>query len=182
MKKKTPLLARTGSLGRLSEDVIPATARKNYVYSSTFTVRRPLYALLDCKANKSRAIAHVGTLGREVHLCFAFETAKRAKVYSIGTANDTGFLGDANVEFDEVFVAPATSIAIEDFYVTSAKRDSARLIEICRAACKERKTYALVTPGMIVAVLTSGNKYGLFLVKKVTPTSVHVDAYHIWAP
>ncbi len=179
--KTPPSLARTGSLGPLSEQVIPAMPGTNYVYSSTFTGNRPLYALLDCKANKSRALIHAGILGREVHLHFAFEDATRAKVSSIKVAKTAKLLGDVNAEFDEVFVTPA-DIAIEDFYTLSARRNSKKLIEICQVACQQRKTSALVVPGMIIAVLTSGHKYGLFLAKELTPTSVSIDAYHIWAP
>src|SRR3989344_7683006 len=91
-----PSLARTGSLCPLSEQIIPAMPGTNYVYSSTFTDDRPLYALLDCKANKSRALVDVGMLGREVHLHFAFEDATCAKVSSIRVAKADQLLGDVD--------------------------------------------------------------------------------------
>ncbi len=180
MLQAPPRLARTGSSGPLSEQIIPATPGTNYVYSSLFTGERPLYALLDCKANKSRVLAHAALLSREVHLHFAFEDAARAKVSSIKMAKDGGLLGNISTEFDDVFVAPA-DIAIEDFYTVSARRDSGKLIEICQAACQQHKTCAVVAPGMIVAVLTGGGKYGLFLVKGLASMSASIDAYHILA-
>lgn len=173
-------LTRTGSLGPLSEQIIPATPGKNYVYSSTFTDDRPIFALLDCKANKSRALADLSILGREANLHFAFDGANHAIVSSIKLFNVNWLIGDVNVEFDEVFVAPA-DVAIEDFYNLSARRDSTKLIETCQAACKHRKAGALLAPGKIIAVLTSGHKYCLFLVKELTPTSASIDAYHILA-
>lgn len=181
MKTILPPLARTGSLGPLSEHIIPATPGTSYVYSSVFTGDRPLYALLDCKANKSRALAHAGMLGREVHLHFVFEDTTHATVSSIKAAKDAKLLGDINAEFDEVFVAPA-GIAIEDFYTLSARRDSKKLIKICQTACQQHETCAFVTSGNVIAVLTGGRKYGLFLVKELTPTSASIDAYHILAP
>ena len=171
-------LARTGTLGPLSESIIPAVPGEFYAYPSIFTDGKPLYALMKCKATKARILGHAGELAREVHLHFGFESATRARVSSIKTAQAAGLLGPVNAEFDDVWVAPA-QIAIEDFYVLCAQRDSTKLAEVCKASCSERVTSMNVVPDLIVAVLTSAGKHGLFLVKELTPASVDIDACHV---
>ncbi len=173
-----PQLARTGSSGPLSNAIIPAVSGKFYAYQSIFTDCKPLYALLDCKANKDRTLAHAGELGREVHLHFEFDGTTRARVSSIRAAKTDGLLGHVKVEFDDVWIAPA-NIAIEDFYILCALRNSMKLADICKTACKNRELSTDMAPGMIVAVITNAGKYGLFLVKELTPISVSVDACHV---
>jgi hypothetical protein len=174
-------LVRTGNLGPLTESIIPAVPGKFYAYQPTFTLDKPLYALLDCKANKSRTIAQASELGREVHMLFEFDDAFMARVSSIKATQDRGLFAGIEAEFDHVWVAPAP-IEIEDFYSLCAKRDSARLVEVCMEACSERQKSIGVAPGMVVALMTSGRKYGLFLVKELTPTSVSIDACHVLLP
>lgn len=176
-----PRLVRTGSSGPLSESIIPAEPGKFYAYSPVFTDGKPLYALMDCKANKARILAHAGELGREVHLWFHFHGTAHAQVRSVKSAQTSGLLDHANAEFDEVWVAPAT-IAIEDFYALCAQRNSVELAKICMASCLERKTSIDLAPQMVVAVMTSAGKYGLFLVKEIAPTSVSIDACHVLLP
>jgi hypothetical protein len=176
-----PRLARTGSLGPLSKSIIPAELGKFYAYAPVFTDGEPLYALMDCKANKARILAHAGELAREVHLHFEFDGSVRARVSSIKTAQAAGLLGHVDAEFDDVWVARA-DIAIEDFYALCARRDSAALVEISKAACQKREVSADIAPGIIIAVMTSAGKYGLFLAKELTPTSISIDACHIWLP
>lgn len=176
-----PRLVRTGTSEPLSESIIPAMPGKFYAYPFVFTDSRPLYALLDCKANKGRPLAHAGELGREVHLHFGFDGTICARVSSIKTARNAGLLGHVNAEFDDVWVAPA-EIAIEDFYALCAQRNSAKLADICKVACWERKGSTDVAPGIIIAVMTSASKYGLFLVKELSPTSASIDACHILLP
>lgn len=174
-------LARTGSLGPLSESIIPAIPGKYYAYSTVFTDDEPLYALLDCKANKSRTLAQATDLGHEVHLRFEFDDAACAGVSSIKSAQSAGLLGPAYVQFDDVWVAPS-GVAIEDFYNICARRDSEKLMDTCKAACHEHKESTSLARGAVIAVMTSAGKYGLFLVKDITPTSVSVDACHVLSP
>jgi len=176
-----PRLVRTGVPGPLSEAIITAVPGKFYAYSPIFTDGKPLYALLDCKANKSRELAQAGELGREVHLHFEFDSMTPSRVSSIKTAQAEGLLARADVKFDDVWVAPA-DIAIEDFYALCARRDSARLADICKAACRKHEASTGVEPGITVAVMTSAGKYGLFLVNELTPMSVSIDACHVLLP
>ncbi len=174
----SPQLARTGSLGPLSDEIILAVPGTFYVYQTLLTAEDPLYALLDCKANKRRPLAQITSLGREVHLHFEFDNSTRAQVTSIKGATKTGLITDAGVEFDDVYVAPA-AVAIEDFYVLCAQRDSMKVRDLCEAACAGHETAIEATPGMIIAMMTSGGKYGLFLVKELSPTSASLEACHI---
>jgi hypothetical protein len=176
------LLVPTGQPGLLSDSIISATPGKFYAYQPVFTDQKPLYALLDCKANKSRTTAQASELGREVHLHFGFKGATPVRATSVKTAMATGLFAPVDAEFDDVWVAPAAGIAIEDFYTLCAKRDSAGLANICKAACSKRETSIIVTPGIIVAVMTSGGKYGLFMAKQITPTTASVDACHVLLP
>jgi len=176
-----PLFARTGSLGPLSGSIIPAELGKFYAYSPVFTDSKPLYALMDCKANKARTLAHASELGQEVHLHFGFDGVTSARVSSIKAAQTAGLLGHTGTEFDDIWVAPAPT-AIEDFYVLCARRDSAKLSDICKLACRERAVSMRVVPGDVVAVMTSAGKYGLFLIKEQSPMSVSVDACHVLLP
>ncbi len=171
-----PRFVPTGITGPLSESIIPAVPGKFYAYAPIFTDSKPLFALLDCKANKSRKLADAGELGREVHLFFEF-VGDLVRVSSVKMAQATGLLGHISAEFDDVWVAPA-SIEIEDFYTLCAQRDSAKLAHICKGACHKRKESINVTPGLVIAVMTSAGKYALFLVKEVSPKSVSIDACH----
>ena len=170
-------LVRTGASGPLSESIIHAVPGKFYAYASIFTDSKPLYALMDCKANKSRSLACADELAREVHMHFEFDSTTRARVSSIKVAQAAGSLGQIKSEFDDVWVAPA-QIAIEDFYTLCAQRDSTKLADICNATCQS-KIFTDIAPGIIIAVMTSARKYGLFLVKELTPTSVSIDACHV---
>ena len=174
-------LALTGSTGPLSDNIIPATLGKFYVYQSTFTEQHPLYALLDCKANKGRPLAQAHQLGREVHLHFEFGDENQAGIASMKTINVVKQLGHAHDMFDNVYVAP-TSVAIEDFYILCAQRDTNRLVEICTLACAGRETCMEVCSNSVVAVVTSAGKYGLILVKELSPTSINIEACHVWLP
>lgn len=177
----SPRLARTGSVGPLSESIIPATRGTFYVYQSLFTDSDPLYAFLDCKANKRRPVEQINDLGREVHVHFEFDGVTGVHVSSVKAALAAGKLGEVNAEFDDVYVATA-DLAIEDFYALCARRDSAKLIELCESACSRRETSLRATPEMIVAFMTSGGKFGLFLVKEITLKSVGIEACHFLAP
>lgn len=180
-----PQLVPTGASTGLSEEIIPAVEGKYYAYQSCFTDHRPLYALLDCKANKARELASAGVLGHEVHLYFELGGSlggkAPARVSSMKAARTTGLSIPASVEFDDVWVAPA-GVAIEDFYTICAKRDSAKLVDVCKTACETRKTSIVLSQGLIVAVMTGAHKYGLFLVKEIAPTSVSIDGCHILQP
>jgi hypothetical protein len=52
------------------------------------------------------------------------------------------------------------------------------LVEICKVACKRGEGITL-NSGMVIAVMTSSGKYGLFFVKGLASTSILIDACHI---
>ena len=167
-----------GSL--LSQLVIPAVPGEYYAYSSEFTEERPMYALMKCKANKERPIAAAKDLGYEVNLFFLFGSP-HVQVCSIRMAHAFGLLGDSvnSESFGETWIAPA-GITVETFYELRSQKDVVMLAETCRAACfKSREVFITLDPGMVIAMMTDGGKYGLFFVKGFTPTSIQIDACHI---
>ncbi|MEX2369210.1 MAG: hypothetical protein WD552_02360 [Candidatus Paceibacterota bacterium] len=163
-----------------SELVIPAVQGKFYTYSSEFAERRSLYALMSCKANKGRSIENVKNLGREVNFLFLFDDSMQAMIYPIQTAHTSGLLGDSvkGELFDEAWIAPIKT-TIEDFYDLRSQKDTVKLMEICQNSCLDQKSRIIVKPGMVVAMMTSAGKFGMFLIKELTPTSIRIDACHI---
>lgn len=164
----------------LSESVIPAVPGEFYAYPVEFTKERPLYAFMKCKANKSRPIEDAGDLGREVNLLFLFGGSVQAQVCSVRTAQIAGILdGSVNRElFGKTWIAPA-GITAEDFYKLRLQKDVLALIAISQAACSEYETSSVLQLGSVMAMMTDGNKYGLFCVTDLTPTSIQIDACHV---
>lgn len=164
----------------LSDQVIPAVPGEYYAYSSEFTVERPLYALMKCKANKNRPIAAAEVLGHEANLLFLFGNPNQVQVYAVKTAHASGLLGDSvnGESFGETWIAPA-EITAEDFYALRSRKDVKTLVETCQVACSEHEVSIAVEPGAIIAMMTGGGKYGLFLVKRLAQMSIQIDACHI---
>jgi len=163
-----------------SELVIPAVPGEYYAYSSEFTEKRPMYALMKCKANKARPIAAAGDLGHEVNLLFLFGSPIQAQVCAVRAAHASGLLGDSvNGElFGETWIAPA-GITPENFYELRSRKDVVALVETCQATCSKREVSITLDPGALIAMMTDGGKYGLFFVKGLTPVSIQIDACHI---
>ncbi|MDE1975365.1 MAG: hypothetical protein KGI49_02545 [Patescibacteria group bacterium] len=161
-----------------SEQVIPAVRGEYYAYSSEFTDKKPLYVFLKCKSNKSRTLACAEELGREANLVFLF--GDMTGVCSIRKANSHGLLGDtvSDDAFGETWIA-VLDMTADDFYRIRSQKDAKSLMEISRAACAERKTSVTLKAGAIIAMMTDAGKYGMFLVKELTPTSVLIDACHV---
>lgn len=166
--------------GILSDRVIPAVPGEYYAYSSEFTEERPLYALMKCKANKNRPIAAAGDLGHEVNLIFMFGSPNQVRVCAVREAHTFGLLGNSvnGESFGETWIAPA-GITIENFYELRSRKDVMALVETCQAACSGRDMSIALEPGAIIAMMTDGGKYGMFLVKGLTQTSIWIDACHI---
>ena len=166
--------------GVLSQLVIPAVPGEYYAYSSEFTGERPLYAFMKCKANKARLIAAAGDLGHEVNLLFLFGNPNQVQVCAVRAACASGLLGDSvNCEsFGETWIAHAR-ITTEYFYELRSQKDVVALVEVCQAACLKHEVSIALNLGMVIAMITDGGKYGLFFVKRITPTSIQIDACHI---
>jgi hypothetical protein len=164
----------------LSQEVIPAVPGEFYAYSSEFTVERPLYVLMKCKANKSRPVEVASKLGKEVNLIFLFDSFVQARVDAIKTAHARGLLGNSiNGElFGETWIAEA-DITTEDFHNIKSRKNVAALVRACMTACSQHKSTVKVKPGSLIAIMTDLGKYGIFLVEELTPTSIEIDACHI---
>lgn len=164
----------------LSESIIQAIPGEYYAYSARFTAEKPLYPLLKCKANKVWAITSATDLGVEANLLFLFDTVASAEACAIQEAYASGLLGDSiNGElFGKTWVAPA-KITAHRFYELHTLENVQALINTCNTACEACGVRAKLEPGMIVAVMTDTSKYGMFLVKRLTSVSIHIDACHI---
>ena len=164
-----------------SQLVIPAVPGEYYAYSSEFTEERPLYALMKCKANKARPIAAAVDLGHEVNLLFLFGSPGpvQVQVCAVRTAQASGLLGDSVSEsFGETWIAPA-GITAEDFYELRSRKDVVALVEVCQTAHSKCEVIIALDLGAVIAIMTDGGKYGMFLVKRLTSTSIQIDACHI---
>ena len=91
-----------------------------------------------------------------------------------------GLLGDGVVSksFDETWIAPA-GVTAEYFYELRSQKNVAVLVEICQNTCLKRETSVMLEPGVVVAMMTDTGKYGMFLVRELTPISIQIDACHI---
>ena len=132
---------------------------------------------MSCKANKARSIADAEDLSYEANLLFLLCNPIQIQVCAVKAAHASGLLGDSinGKSFGETWVAPA-GITTEDFYKLHSRKDITTLVETCHVACSMRKVSIMLGPREIVAVMTDGGKYGLFFVKKLTPTSIQIDA------
>jgi len=164
----------------LSELIIPAVPGEFYAYPAKFTKDKPLYVLMKCKSNKARSIVDAKILGCEANLLFLFSNPIHMQICSVKVAHTFGLLGDSinDESFGETWVAP-TQITLEDFYEICAQKDVATLVELCQSACSEKKASVTLESGMVVAIMTDGGKYGLFLIKELTPALIKIDACHI---
>lgn len=161
----------------LSESVIPSVPGEFYAYSSEFTIECPLYVMMKCKASKARSITDAGRLGREANALFVMNGTKRVCVYSAQSACELNLLAAPRDAFGKTRVVPVDFTG-DDFYELCSQRNLTKLVEICQFACAKSVSAELVS-GSVAAVMTDDGKYGLFLVKKITPVSILVDACHI---
>lgn len=165
--------------GPLSEGIIPAVPGEFYDYSSEFTEGKPLYVLMKCKANKARSIATAAELGGEANLVFKLNSATHADVRSIKAAHAEGLLGEIDGSlFGETWIA-VTSLSPDEFYNIRSRQDVTVVVEICTLACSSRESSLELYPGAIIAMMTDGDKYGLFFVRQLTTQSIQIDACHI---
>lgn len=155
--------------------VIPAVPGEYYAYAAEFTKERPVYALMKCKANKAHEIEDAEALGNEANLIFEFGASPQVHGIKI-----SGLLGGSIDKelFDETWLARA-DLSAEAFYELRSRKDGAALADFCRSACSRHETSVSLKQGAIIAMVTSAGKYGLFLVKELSSTSLEVEACHI---
>lgn len=174
----SPVVANNHTI--LSDMIIPAKSGEFYSYTSEFTPERPIFVFMKCKANKNRPIEQLPNLGLEANILFELGNSSLAKVYSVRAACANGLLGNLDGEklFGETWLA-SLSITAEEFSKIYTRKDVGKLVETCRKACSRHEVVVGVCEGSIVAVMTDLNKYGMFLVQQITPTSIRVVACHI---
>jgi hypothetical protein len=135
---------------------------------------------MKCKANKARSLADAVELGKECNLVFLF--GERPRVCSIKAVRTYApHLLDSRINdksFDETLIADA-EITIESFYGLRSQKNVESLVEICRVACSRPRTSIALGPEKVIAVTTDAGKYGMFVVRETTSTSIDIDAWHI---
>lgn len=146
----------------LSEKIIPAEPGEFYDYTSEFTIERPVFVLMKCKANKARPVEQLPDLGSEANILFCFDDPDKVSAHSIGET----FLGHSNITFD-------------DFHTIRSGKDTEILVGVCQKACSGNSAAIDLREGSIIAIMTAGNKYGMFLVQEMTPESFQIVACHI---
>lgn len=163
----------------LSQEIIPAVRGEYYGYSSIFTREQPLYALMKCKANKSRSLSAIADLGSEVNALFQFNESE-SKIFPIQTAKNLGLLDkvNPNVVFDDIWLTP-TNLSAKQFMKLQADKNGEKLVNMCQKAINGHCTDVKLRKGLVVAMMTNKGKYGMFLVSKITPFSVKIEACHI---
>jgi hypothetical protein len=80
--------------------------------------------------------------------------------------------------FDDIWFAP-TDLTAKQFMKLHSNRKEKGLVNACREVSSEYKTSVTLRKGLVVAMMTKGGKYGMFLVSKITPFSVNIEACHI---
>ncbi|PIP73099.1 MAG: hypothetical protein COW88_03025 [Candidatus Lloydbacteria bacterium CG22_combo_CG10-13_8_21_14_all_47_15] len=164
----------------LSDRVIPAEPGEFYSYTSEFTAERPVFVLMKCKANKNRPIEQLPNLFSEANIFFQFGDSTQAMAHSIKNARALSFLDSFADEktLCETWLA-LSKITVEEFYEIHSCKDAAKLVDVCREACLRRQAVVQLKEGSIIAMMTSGGKYGVFLVQEMTSVSIQVVACHI---
>lgn len=163
-----------------ADPVIPAVRGQFYSYSALFTPDRPVGFLMDCRANKGRPIMDIADYAHEHDLTFVF--TGNVSVCSPNAAPSIRLLGDliATDEINETSIIARPDIAEDAFYTLRQKKDGQALAAACRQMMPRNSAVVALSTGTIFAVITKSGKYGLFLVKELTPTSLKTDAAHIW--
>ncbi|HTL39292.1 MAG TPA: hypothetical protein VL306_00555 [Methylomirabilota bacterium] len=161
------------------DPVIPSVRGKFYSYRTDFSLERPLGYLMDCKANKRRPLSFAEDNPEGLDLVFTFDhrvveicsPKSRPARWLLRNAMDARLLSATTI--GHVDITP------EEFYQIRLRKNGAELAEVCRKAMVHNYQVMGLTPNCIVAVVTESGKYGLFLVKELTHSTVTVDACHI---
>lgn len=162
----------------LSEELIPSVRGEFYSYSTRFTTKRPLGCLMKCKANKDRPLTFAEDHVDELDLVFTF--GDHVRICSPLTKPAIELLGElvAASELNKTWIA-RLNITQDGFNKLRQQKDGKALAAICNTAITHDEGVIPLSSGMILAVTTESGKFGLLLVREITPTSVSVDACHI---
>lgn len=164
----------------LSQEIIPAVPGEFYGYRSLFTKECPVYALLNCKANKARPTNDVTELGHEANALFKIG-GSHTRVLSIKTAVASNLLEIAcfgeNSDSTKFARIPLT---LDEFDMIRSQKDSQKLLTICqKISFHEYQPTVKLAPNVIIAMVTEYGKCGLFLVQDMTAVSIQIAACHI---
>ena len=162
-----------------SDPVIPAMRGKFYSYSALFTPDRPFGFLMDCKANKSRPIMDIASYSHEHDLTFLF--AGSVSVCSPNAAPSIRLLDNliATDKINQTSIIARPDITKDAFEALRQKKDVDALAATCRYIMPRNSAAVALSTETIFAVITKSGKYGLFMVKELTPTSLRIDAAHV---
>jgi hypothetical protein len=179
MQTHTAHVASTPPVRVAFDPVIPAVRGEFYAYSSLFTSDRPVGFLMKCRANKGRPITDVANYSQEHDLTFVF--AGGVSVCSPNAAPSIRLLGGliSADDLNETSITARADISQDAFYALRQRRNGGELAAVCCQAEPRNKAVVALSAGTILAVITQSGKYGLLLVKELTPTSLRVDAAHI---
>lgn len=163
----------------ISQEIIPAVRGEYYSYSSVFTEERPLYVLMKCKSNKARLISEAPNLGSEVNAIFQFEGGN-PRILSIKEADPLGLLEGMHSKgaFGDTWFAP-TNLTAKQFMKLRSGKKTDELVRACQDALTDRQVATKLREELVVAMMTDGGKYGMFLVEEITTSSIQIEACHI---
>lgn len=160
----------------LSEQKIPAVPGEFYSYTSDFSIERPLYILMKCKANKSRPI--IPEIIKELDLTFIF--GSEVILCSPDSNPSKELLKDIIVEPQELNHSELriANITEDTFYDCFQEKRDSFLVDIYNNSNEGESNLVLYT-GLILSVKTYSGKYGLIIVKELTDSTCKIDACHI---
>jgi len=162
-----------------SEQIMPAVQGEFYSYPYAFSKDTPLYFLLKCKSQKGRPLTtDVGYIVQELNLTFIF--GDKVILCSPDSALSVELLRNIitdpqKLNQSEIRVATITE---DTFYDCYYEKDESILIDIHRGSGAS-KSNVVLSSGLILSVKTSSGKYGLILIKELTPSTCKIDACHI---
>lgn len=133
---------------------------------------------MKCRANKDRSLTDAEDYAHELDLTFVF--GNDVRVCSPNAAPSIELLGAlvSPGELNHTWITRA-GITEDVFHQLRQQKDGHALAQVCRVAIAQNDGVVRLSAGTILAVATESGKYGLLLVKEITPSSVEVDACHI---
>jgi hypothetical protein len=163
----------------LSDQIIPAIPGEYYSYPSEFSDKKPVYVFMKCKSNKNRPEEDLDELGNEANLLFMF-TPEGVSVCAVKIASELGIVDEhvQNGLSHDTFIAE-TQLSEVDFEEVRSTRDGRLLKDIYTQNSGNQKQFIELKPDMVISFMTTGGKYGMFMVKSFGTNSVKVEACHI---
>jgi len=184
IKKASKMLVKdvlylSGDNMQLSEQIIPSIANEFYSYSTIFSVVKPLYFLMKCKAQKNRSLdTETKYLEKEHDLTFIFgDDILLCSPDSLDSVNMMEKYRKELPKYNHTDIKICT-MSKSDFYHCYTQKDKNLLVEIYNIMTNYGSE-VILSNDLILSIKTKSNKYGLILIKKITPTSCEIDACHI---